>query len=249
MPDGEIVRSPSQPEIMTAMLEQLSVRPGQRVLELGAGTGYNAALLAHLVGLTGAVTAVDIAGRPQTEALRRQGGERMAYFDALTSASFKQDRNGHMLFFPWGTLGRGYVLATEEQHRTAKVIVRGCLVSSLLLGVGVGVTFGILYACATLVCLYGLYVYEVCSLTRGLAKATEPLTRDEIYRNQIVSRSLAGLWWMEMASLGAVLLGATALWTGVDRSVRMIGITGISAGCGVWIGYMIRMKRKLKRAR
>ena len=25
-------------------------RPGQRVLEIGAGTGYNAALLAHVVG-------------------------------------------------------------------------------------------------------------------------------------------------------------------------------------------------------
>src|SRR5207245_8733647 len=48
--DGEVVSSSSQPEIMAVMLEQLDVRPGQRVLEIGAGTGYNAALLAHLVG-------------------------------------------------------------------------------------------------------------------------------------------------------------------------------------------------------
>ena len=37
------------------MLEQLDPRPGDRVLEIGAGTGYNAALLAHLVGETGQV--------------------------------------------------------------------------------------------------------------------------------------------------------------------------------------------------
>jgi protein-L-isoaspartate(D-aspartate) O-methyltransferase len=58
--DGEVVSSSSQPEIMAIMLEQLDVRPGQRVLEIGAGTGYNAALLARLVGATGRVTAVDI---------------------------------------------------------------------------------------------------------------------------------------------------------------------------------------------
>jgi protein-L-isoaspartate(D-aspartate) O-methyltransferase len=32
------------------MLEKLDVHPGQRILEIGAGTGYNAAALAHMVG-------------------------------------------------------------------------------------------------------------------------------------------------------------------------------------------------------
>jgi len=59
-PDGRAISSSSQPSIMAIMLEQLSVEPGHRVLEIGAGTGYNAALLAHLVGETGAVTTVDI---------------------------------------------------------------------------------------------------------------------------------------------------------------------------------------------
>jgi protein-L-isoaspartate(D-aspartate) O-methyltransferase len=34
--------------------------PGQRVLEIGAGTGYNAALMAHIVGGSGEVVTVDI---------------------------------------------------------------------------------------------------------------------------------------------------------------------------------------------
>ncbi|MGH3930512.1 MAG: methyltransferase, FxLD system [Pseudonocardiaceae bacterium] len=42
------------------MLQQLEVRPGHRVLEIGAGTGYNAALLARLAGPEGEVTTVDI---------------------------------------------------------------------------------------------------------------------------------------------------------------------------------------------
>ena len=60
LPDGEAVSSCSQPYIMAVMLDQLDVRPGHRVLEIGAGTGYNAALLAHLVGAGGRVTTIDI---------------------------------------------------------------------------------------------------------------------------------------------------------------------------------------------
>lgn len=50
----------SEPHIVAMMLEQLAVEPGQRVLEIGAGTGYNAALLAELVGAGGQVTTVDV---------------------------------------------------------------------------------------------------------------------------------------------------------------------------------------------
>lgn len=54
------ISSSSQPTIMAIMLEQLGLKPGQRVLEIGAGTGYNAALIAHLVGEQGQVVALDI---------------------------------------------------------------------------------------------------------------------------------------------------------------------------------------------
>jgi protein-L-isoaspartate(D-aspartate) O-methyltransferase len=58
--DGEAVSSSSQPEIMATMLEQLGLEPGLRVLEIGAGTGYNAALMAHVVGETGTLITMDI---------------------------------------------------------------------------------------------------------------------------------------------------------------------------------------------
>src|ERR1700704_4770800 len=58
--DGEAVSSSSQPAIMAIMLEQLGLEPGHRVLEIGAGTGYNAALIAHIVGQGGHVVTIDI---------------------------------------------------------------------------------------------------------------------------------------------------------------------------------------------
>ncbi len=57
---GLPLSSSSQPAMMAKMLELLDVQPGDHVLEIGAGTGYNAALLAHLVGSSGRVTSIDI---------------------------------------------------------------------------------------------------------------------------------------------------------------------------------------------
>ncbi|GAC1645505.1 MAG: hypothetical protein NVS4B9_37560 [Ktedonobacteraceae bacterium] len=54
------ISSSSQPAIMAYMLEELALQSGQRVLEIGAGTGYNAALMAHIVGESGQVVTIDI---------------------------------------------------------------------------------------------------------------------------------------------------------------------------------------------
>ena len=59
---GQPVSSSSQPAIMAIMLDQLDLAPGHRVLEIGAGTGYNAALISHIVTPSGQVTSVDIDG-------------------------------------------------------------------------------------------------------------------------------------------------------------------------------------------
>jgi protein-L-isoaspartate(D-aspartate) O-methyltransferase len=59
-PDGIAVSSASAPGVVAWMLEQLDVQPGHRILEIGAGTGYNAALLASLAGAEVTVTTVDI---------------------------------------------------------------------------------------------------------------------------------------------------------------------------------------------
>ncbi|GAA3304781.1 methyltransferase, FxLD system [Streptomyces cinereospinus] len=58
--DGTSISCASQPGVVALMLDQLDAQPGERILELGAGTGYNAALLAHLVGETGHVTTIDV---------------------------------------------------------------------------------------------------------------------------------------------------------------------------------------------
>ncbi|QAY62118.1 protein-L-isoaspartate carboxylmethyltransferase [Xylanimonas allomyrinae] len=49
----------SQPSTVAAMLRLLDVHPGARVLDVGAGSGWTTALLAHLVGPDGRVLGVE----------------------------------------------------------------------------------------------------------------------------------------------------------------------------------------------
>lgn len=57
---GFPISSSSQPSVMARQLEVLNLRPGLSVLEIGTGTGYNAALMGALVGSADQITSIDI---------------------------------------------------------------------------------------------------------------------------------------------------------------------------------------------
>jgi protein-L-isoaspartate(D-aspartate) O-methyltransferase len=50
----------SQPRTVEAMLRLIDLRPGQHVLDVGAGSGWTTALIAALVGPTGSVVGVEL---------------------------------------------------------------------------------------------------------------------------------------------------------------------------------------------
>jgi protein-L-isoaspartate(D-aspartate) O-methyltransferase len=78
--DGVGVSSSSQPTLMAGMLSQLGVAPGARLLEVGAASGWNAALLADLAGPAGHVLSLEFDAEMAAAAqrhLRDAGAERV----------------------------------------------------------------------------------------------------------------------------------------------------------------------------
>ncbi len=66
----------SQPFMVAIMTQELALRPGLRVLEIGSGTGYQTAILAHLVGPEGKIFTIE-----RSEALATFARHRLAALD------------------------------------------------------------------------------------------------------------------------------------------------------------------------
>jgi protein-L-isoaspartate(D-aspartate) O-methyltransferase len=65
----------SQPLVVARMTELLEVRPGDRVLDVGTGSGYHAAILASLAGHVWSIERHEDLSRRAGEALARAGVE------------------------------------------------------------------------------------------------------------------------------------------------------------------------------
>ena len=75
--NGRASSSSTQPSFMAKMLQQLGVEKGQRVLEIGTATGFNAALLSHLLGSQGVVVSIEF--DPQLVTFATENLTRLGY--------------------------------------------------------------------------------------------------------------------------------------------------------------------------
>ncbi|WP_155253510.1 hypothetical protein [Bradyrhizobium japonicum] len=106
------------------------------------------------------------------------GGD-MGYFQGLTSSSFKTTEDGRRLFFPWGVLGRGYLVGSEEKYGRLRKQMKTYIVVSVLLIVVApslfrGYNLGVSAALAG-VCL-AFYLTWMCILLPSLNPTDEGLS-------------------------------------------------------------------------
>lgn len=143
--------SASAPDIVAAMLAALDAHPGHRVLEIGTGTGYNAALLAHRLGAEH-ITSIEV--DPDVAAQARKALSETGYGDvraitgdgvlgyrpgapynriiataavhSIPSPWVAQTRPGGRILLPWATSYTGALVAlTVDEHGAANGSIVG----------------------------------------------------------------------------------------------------------------------------
>ncbi|MGM5482134.1 MAG: protein-L-isoaspartate(D-aspartate) O-methyltransferase [Nanobdellota archaeon] len=80
----------SQPFTVAFMLSLLELRKGHNVLEIGAGSGWNAALIEHIVGVNGSVTTVEY-----NSALAQKAKQRLRVFGSEVKVICKDGKSGY----------------------------------------------------------------------------------------------------------------------------------------------------------
>lgn len=92
--DKNFVSTISQPSFVLEMLEMLDIHPSDKVIELGAGSGWNAALMSHLVGPTGKVVSIEIIpdlARSTQENLKKMGFKNVEIIQGDGSTGFSDE--------------------------------------------------------------------------------------------------------------------------------------------------------------
>ncbi|MFE3458890.1 rRNA adenine N-6-methyltransferase family protein [Nocardiopsis aegyptia] len=137
--------SSSAPQVMVDMIEAAGIEPGMRVLEIGAGTGWNAAILSSLVGPTGTVTSLEIDPGVAAHARSRLSGTDVRVitgaevpgtgaFDALIATCavrrvpvewIERVGLGAHVVVPWAPYAHGGPTPIAALRKTAESIVVG----------------------------------------------------------------------------------------------------------------------------
>lgn len=147
------ISSSSEPGVYGIMLEQLELKEGLKILEIGAGTGFNAALMAQMTGETGNVVTVDIdkdiadsaqnnlnsAGYPNVKVICKDGAtgyQPDAPYDRiiLTAGAWDINREWFEQLKPGGILVVPIVISIKDQMTIAFKRVEDHLESSSISG-------------------------------------------------------------------------------------------------------------------
>jgi protein-L-isoaspartate(D-aspartate) O-methyltransferase len=138
----------SQPYIVALMTDLMEVKPGDRVLEIGTGSGYQAAVLAELAGTVYTVEIVEPLARTAIERLKGyrnvvvkigdgyQGWPEHAPFDSIMVTAAPREvpqplidqlKPGGRLVVPVGAQGTGQSLLLIEKQADGRITRRTVL--------------------------------------------------------------------------------------------------------------------------
>ena len=169
----------------------------------------------------------------------------MAYFDGLTDGSFKTDNDGCHVYFPWGVMGKGYVLPNEEKKEEIRSFLKRYYQVGLILIIGTQIFVGWrLNLFVFLPILLIVFYVRKRTLLKGIPISTAKLTVSESFAASASSHNLATLWLLEVCSLLFVVGGVLIMVSsggGILMGLLPIIFFGLTS---IAIGRMLVVKMK-----
>jgi hypothetical protein len=168
----------------------------------------------------------------------------MGYFDGLASAIIKKDKNNNSVYYPWGVLGKGYILPNAEKETEIKDLV--ILFYKIMIGLFF-VHIIVLKSIAILVLLtFGLLVWFLIKsqqITKDCPISEEKLTLKEGYTNSAKAHNKTVLWILFGAAILFTLGGIAML---ITSKLFILGLlmTLLFGASSAAIFYMIQVKNK-----
>ncbi len=165
----------------------------------------------------------------------------MGYFDGLAEASFKKDSLGRNLFFPYGALGSGFILESEEHKNKIRKFFKIIYIILLPTIIVIQIAVGFWLNLALIPFFHIWFYFTMKKITRNLTSSNEKLKIAESFKNSARSQSLAILIALEISSLVFFAAGILILVKNIDLIMGLL-ITAFYGLCAVVIGRMIIYK-------
>jgi Ca2+/Na+ antiporter len=168
----------------------------------------------------------------------------MGYFDGLTSGSFKTAQDGRRLFFPWGVLGSGYAIASEQDYQRLRQQVKAYMVVTLVLVIASGMYepyLAPLAAAALLVCFYLAWMWRMLP---HMARSNEKLSLQESMTSQARAHGAVVLWLLEIVSIVFVMSGIAMLVFDPGSRLTALFCTAFFGLCAAKIARLIVLRHR-----
>jgi hypothetical protein len=168
----------------------------------------------------------------------------MGYFDALTSAYFKTTPDGRKLFFPWGVLGRGYAIDSEQDYERLRRQVKAYTIVSMVLVIGLAALRAYVGAVVIGALLISFYLGWMRYLLRGLHQSDERLSLQDSMTSQARAHSATGLWLLQIGALVFVALGIVMLVVDPDNWPTALGSIVFFGVCAGFAARLLVLRRR-----
>jgi hypothetical protein len=177
----------------------------------------------------------------------------MGYFEAIVASSFTTDSEGRHLFFPWGVLGKGYVVPAEDDYlrlratliRTYQIVIPATVAPIALFGRWMPwVAFGL----PTILLVAFVIGYPIWArrVTSGWSLSAERLSIRQSIANGAQHQSRLLLWFLLISSLGFVAGGLLEIAKLPHWYVGAVTVFFFGS-CAAVFSWMLMVRRQIKR--